>query len=68
MALHWGLARKQVVDNRGQRQPKPNAIRKDMLPDRRQRRRHRRRQLLQWCLGRLESSGKENGTEGYSRR
>lgn len=32
MALHRRVAREQVIDNRAQRKPKPDAIRKDLLP------------------------------------
>jgi hypothetical protein len=32
VALHRGVAREQVIDNRAQRKPKPDAIRKDLLP------------------------------------
>jgi hypothetical protein len=37
VTMYWIPARKQVIDNRGQRKPKPNAIRNDMLPDGRRR-------------------------------
>jgi hypothetical protein len=32
VALQQGVAREQVIDNRVQRKPKPDAIRKDLLP------------------------------------
>jgi hypothetical protein len=29
--MYWSRAREHVIDNRSQRKPKPNAIRKDMV-------------------------------------
>lgn len=46
--MYWSLARKQVIDDRGQRNPEPNTIWENVLPD--WRRRYRRRLLLRWDL------------------